>query len=182
MLAIKTATLLSRSAHGARSAPPPVSDVVEIAMGAAARDRAPGLVFDEVDAGIGGRVADVVGRTLSALGSHFQVLCITHLPQIAAYADTHIHVAKFVEGGRTRTIVTHLDMEGRINEIGRMLSGAAITDGIRASALEMLQRSARRSPPGGASPLGRSESKSKGESESAKAKAPGGQRAKGSAR
>ena len=63
---------------------------------------APGLIFDEVDAGIGGRVADVVGRKLRTLGSAFQVLCITHLPQIAAYADTHFQIEKRVEQGRTR--------------------------------------------------------------------------------
>src|SRR5262249_46558010 len=64
---------------------------------------APGLIFDEVDAGIGGRVADVVGGKLRLLGSAFQVLCITHLPQIAAYADTHFLIEKRVERGRTLT-------------------------------------------------------------------------------
>ena len=84
MLAIKTLTATSR--HGFSDAgdrPPSAS--------------APGLIFDEVDAGIGGRVADVVGRKLRALGSAFQVLCITHLPQIAAYADTHFQIEKRVE-------------------------------------------------------------------------------------
>ena len=73
---------------------------------------APGLIFDEVDAGIGGRVADVVGRKLRALGSAFQVLCITHLPQIAAYADTHFQIEKRVERGRTSTTVERLDEDG----------------------------------------------------------------------
>ena len=101
-------------------------------------DAAPGLIFDEVDAGIGGRVADVVGRRLRALGSAFQVLCITHLPQIAAYADTHFQIAKHVKGGRTRTTVVDLDEDGRIEELSRMLGGTSITPGLRASAREML--------------------------------------------
>ena len=96
MLAIKTLTATSR--HGfsdAADRPPSAS--------------APGLIFDEVDAGIGGRVADVVGRKLRALGSAFQVLCITHLPQIAACADTHFQIEKRVERGRTHTTVQRLD-------------------------------------------------------------------------
>jgi DNA repair protein RecN (Recombination protein N) len=104
----------------------------------------PGLIFDEVDAGIGGRVADVVGRRLRGLGSVFQVLCITHLPQIAAYADTHFLIEKRVAGGRTRTTVRRLDDEGRVAELARMLGGEAVTDGVRASAREMLAKRARR--------------------------------------
>jgi DNA repair protein RecN (Recombination protein N) len=125
MLAIKTLTATSR--HGfsdAADRPPSAS--------------APGLIFDEVDAGIGGRVADVVGRKLRMLGSAFQVLCITHLPQIAAYADTHFEIEKRVDRGRTRTSVRRLDDAGRVNELARMLGGEAITDGLRASAREML--------------------------------------------
>jgi len=99
-----------------------------------------GLIFDEVDAGIGGRVADVVGRKLADLASRFQVLCITHLPQIAAYAATHFHIAKTVEHGRTRTTVTKLDPDGRVEEIGRMLGGVLASDGWRASARELLAR------------------------------------------
>jgi DNA repair protein RecN (Recombination protein N) len=98
---------------------------------------APGLIFDEVDAGIGGRVADVVGRKLRALGSTFQVLCITHLPQIAASADTHFQIEKRVEGGRTRTSVRRLDVDGRIDEIGRMLGGA-LTPALRETARAMV--------------------------------------------
>src|SRR5207245_8754701 len=118
-------------------------------------------IFDEVDAGIGGRVADVVGGKLRALGSAFQVLCITHLPQIAAYADAHFQIAKSVERGRTRTDVIRLDEKGRVEELARMLGGAEITGGLRASAREMLLD--RRARPAG-------ESKSKGESERAKPK------------
>ena len=108
---------------------------------------APGLIFDEVDAGIGGRVADVVGRKLRALGSAFQVLCITHLPQIAACADAHFQIEKRVEGGRTRTSVVRLDEPTRIEELGRMLGGGGVTDAVRASAREMLERLA--GPPAG---------------------------------
>src|SRR5947207_3381417 len=107
----------------------------------------PGLIFDEVDAGIDGRVADVIGRRLRALGSAFQVLCITHLPQIAAYADTHFQIEKQVERGRTRTTVRRLDEPGRIDELARMLGGDVITDGLRRFAREMLE--GRTGPPAG---------------------------------
>ena len=153
MLAIKTLTATSR--HG-------FTHAAERAGGT----EAPGLIFDEVDAGIGGRVADVVGTKLRALGSAFQVLCITHLPQIAAAADTHFQIEKSIDAGRTRTTVTRLGGEARIEEIARMLGGSAITDGIRASARELLGgRQAR--PQAGSRP---GESKAKGESERAKAK------------
>jgi len=147
MLAVKTLTFGARleSRRGGGSAP-------RLGSGA------PGLIFDEVDAGVGGRVADVVGRKLHALGSAFQVLCITHLPQIAAYADTHFQIDKRVEGKRTSTTVRRLDGEGRVDEIARMLGGAEITEGLRASAREMLGERAGR--------------KAKGESERAKAKPP----------
>jgi DNA repair protein RecN (Recombination protein N) len=126
MLAIKMLSTSSR--HG-------FSDATDRPPGAAA----PGLVFDEVDAGIGGRVADVVGRHLRTLGSAFQVLCITHLPQIAAYADAHFQIEKDVQRGRTRTTVRRLDREGRVEELSRMLGGEAVTEGLRRSAREMLE-------------------------------------------
>ena len=126
MLAIKTLTAGARHGFSEAGDRPPSTS-------------APGLIFDEVDAGIGGRVADVVGRKLRTLGSAFQVLCITHLPQIAAYADTHFQIEKRVERGRTLTTVTRLDAAGRVDELSRMLGGAAITDGIRRSAREMLE-------------------------------------------
>jgi DNA repair protein RecN (Recombination protein N) len=125
MLAIKTLTATSRHGFSAAADRPPSAS-------------APGLIFDEVDAGIGGRVADVVGRKLRALGSAFQVLCITHLPQIAAYADTHFAIEKRVDRGRTRTTVRRLDEPSRVEEVARMLGGEAISDGLRASAREML--------------------------------------------
>jgi len=153
MLAIKSLTATSR-AGWTEAADRPPSAV------------APGLIFDEVDAGIGGRVAEVVGRKLRALGSAFQVLCITHLPQIAACADTHFAIEKRVERGRTRTSVSRLDAGGRVEELGRMLGGATVTEGLRASAREMLSNRQKETGGGGA----KGESKSKGESERAKAK------------
>lgn len=125
MLAIKTLTATHR--HG-------FTDADERSPG----DEAPGLIFDEIDAGIGGRAADVVGRKLRTLGSAFQVLCITHLPQIAAYADTHFVIDKQVGNGRTVARVAKLDESGRVEELARMLGGEAVTDGLRASAREML--------------------------------------------
>jgi DNA repair protein RecN (Recombination protein N) len=96
------------------------------------------LIFDEVDAGIGGRVADVVGTRLSALGSRFQVLCITHLPQIAAKGGTHFHIEKQIRGGRTVTSVERLDDDRRVGEIARMIGGASVTDAVQASARDLL--------------------------------------------
>jgi DNA repair protein RecN (Recombination protein N) len=125
MLALKTLAATSRHGFSDADQRPPST-------------AAPGLIFDEVDAGIGGRVADVVGRKLRRLGSAFQVLCITHLPQIASYADTHFQIDKGIEEGRTRTRVVRLDPDARVEEISRMLGGANVTDGIRASAREML--------------------------------------------
>jgi DNA repair protein RecN (Recombination protein N) len=143
MLALKTLTATRRFGFSEATDRPPSAG-------------APGLVFDEVDAGIGGRVADVVGRKLRTLGSAFQVLCITHLPHIAAYADVQFQIEKSVERGRTRTTVRRLDGAGRVDELARMLGGEAITDGVRRTAREML---AERSD---------GEAKVKGESERAK--------------
>jgi DNA repair protein RecN (Recombination protein N) len=85
------------------------------------------LVFDEVDAGIGGRAAEVVGRRLKQLASADQVLCVTHLPQIAGFADHHYFVEKKETDGRTSTAVKELEGEARTREIGRMLSGEKVT-------------------------------------------------------
>jgi DNA repair protein RecN (Recombination protein N) len=98
------------------------------------------LIFDEVDAGIGGSVADIVGARLRALGGHFQVLCITHLPQIAAYATTHFRIAKSVKDGRTLTSVARLAVREREDELARMIAGAEISATVRASAREMLKK------------------------------------------
>ena len=98
----------------------------------------PTLIFDEVDAGIGGAVAEVVGRKLRTLGEERQVLCVTHLPQVAAQAREQWSVAKGTEGGRARSRVAVLDQKSRIEEIARMLGGVAITDTTRRHAAEML--------------------------------------------
>src|SRR5262249_6022400 len=131
---------------------------------------APGLIFDEVDAGIGGRVADVVGRKLRALGSAFQVLCITHLPQIAAAADAHFQIEKVTRGGRTRTTVRRLDAAARVEEISRMLGGESVTERVRQTAREMVRE--RSGHPDRAharlASQAKSNGKAKGESERAK--------------
>jgi DNA repair protein RecN (Recombination protein N) len=101
-----------------------------------ASDAVPTLVFDEVDVGIGGRSGQVVGEKLAALGAHHQVLCITHLPQVAARADHHLAVVKRVESDRTFAEVRELDGEERRREVAAMLGGATETH--LAAAAEML--------------------------------------------
>jgi DNA repair protein RecN (Recombination protein N) len=96
------------------------------------------VVFDEVDAGIGGEAADAVGARLQALAAHDQVLCITHLPQIAARGDVHLQLSKQVKAGRTMVTLARLDDAGRELEIGRMIAGAEVSARVRASAREML--------------------------------------------
>ncbi|MCA9581365.1 MAG: DNA repair protein RecN [Myxococcales bacterium] len=96
-------------------------------------------VFDEVDAGVGGAVAEVIGQKLREVASHHQVLCITHLPQIAVFADAHFRVEKIVEGGRTRSTIRRLSKKEREEEIARMLGGVKITKKTRAAAAEMLR-------------------------------------------
>jgi len=100
-------------------------------------DRIPTMIFDEVDAGIGGRVADQVGQKLAQVARHRQVLCVTHLSQIAAYAGRHLRVEKLVRGGKTRTQVEVLDERGRVNELARMLGGEQVTDTARRHAREL---------------------------------------------
>jgi len=101
------------------------------------------LIFDEVDSGIGGAVAEVVGRTLKELSKHHQILCVTHLPQIACYADTHYCVGKVVRGNRTVTVVERLEKEAIVDEIGRMLGGMKVTEKTRAHAKEMIENAKR---------------------------------------
>jgi DNA repair protein RecN (Recombination protein N) len=96
------------------------------------------LIFDEVDAGIGGRVAEVVGTRLRALGDRFQVVCITHLPQIAARATTHFRIEKHIRANRTVTAVERLPEAERVEEIARMVGGATVSDPARAAARELL--------------------------------------------
>ena len=97
------------------------------------------LIFDEVDSGIGGAIAEVVGRKLKELSKHHQVLCVTHLPQIASFADTHHSVRKEVRQGRTITVVDRLEREAIIDEIARMLGGMKVTEKTRAHAGEMIE-------------------------------------------
>ncbi len=99
---------------------------------------APTLIFDEVDVGIGGGVAEIVGRLLKQLGSARQVLCVTHLPQVAAQADWQWSIAKETADGVTLSRVTPLDDAGRVDEIARMLGGVKITETTRKHAREML--------------------------------------------
>jgi DNA repair protein RecN (Recombination protein N) len=98
------------------------------------------VIFDEVDSGIGGAAADAVGARLQALGRVHQVLCVTHLAQIAARAGTHLLIEKRVERGRTRTSVSRLDSAGREREVARMIAGATVSPQILASARELLAR------------------------------------------
>jgi DNA repair protein RecN (Recombination protein N) len=99
----------------------------------------PTLVFDEVDAGVGGGVAEMVGRQLRALGQNAQVLCVTHLPQVASQAHAQVRVTKLTDGKHTRTTLEILSKDARIEEIARMLGGAQVSDTARTHAAEMLQ-------------------------------------------
>jgi DNA repair protein RecN (Recombination protein N) len=104
----------------------------------------PTLVFDEVDAGIGGAVAEVVGRKLRLLGAERQVLCVTHLAQVAAQADHQWSVAKLTVNGSTRSRVTVLEPDERVEEVARMIGGMKITDASRSHAREMLRSAERK--------------------------------------
>jgi DNA repair protein RecN (Recombination protein N) len=133
---------------------------VMLAMKTLASTDLPGktLIFDEVDAGIGGGVADVVGERLQQLAGRCQVLCITHLPQVAAFADSHLRVVKAVAADRTVTRVERLDEDHRIEELARMMGGKAITDSVRAGARDLLT--------GRAGRKAKEQAKAKGESRS----------------
>jgi len=100
------------------------------------------LVFDEVDSGVGGRVAEAVGKRLKNIAANSQVLCVTHLAQVAAFGERHFNVSKDVVGERTETMVQRLQEAKRIEEIARMLGGETITPAIRCAAAEMLKQSA----------------------------------------
>jgi DNA repair protein RecN (Recombination protein N) len=103
-------------------------------------DATPTLVFDEIDTGIGGRSADPVGRSLWTLARGHQVLCVTHLPQIAAYADAHYRIAKRERDGRTVTEVVRLDREERERELAQMIGGPQGGSASILSARELLDR------------------------------------------
>jgi DNA repair protein RecN (Recombination protein N) len=98
------------------------------------------MVFDEVDSGIGGAVAEIVGRELRELGEHGQVLCVTHLPQVAAQGHQHLRVAKRSDGKHTRTSVTQLKRDESVDELARMLGGVEVSARARAHAQEMLAK------------------------------------------
>jgi DNA repair protein RecN (Recombination protein N) len=115
-----------------------------IQVAAAQSDALPCLVFDEVDAGVGGGVAEIVGRQLRTLGDRAQVLCVTHLPQVASQAHAHVRVTKLTDGKTTRTVLTVLGADERVEEIARMLGGVSVTDKAREHAAEMLKATGRR--------------------------------------
>ncbi len=142
MLALKTSVeegSASRGRHnGARGdrGAPPFSPVSGERVGLGSQRT---LVFDEIDSGIGGRAAEAVGKKLKQLARTKQVLCITHLPQIASFADQHYLIEKRESGGRTKTSVRPLDAEERTREIARMMSGAKLTDTSLKHAEQMLK-------------------------------------------
>ena len=105
----------------------------------AEKDQVNTLIFDEVDTGVSGRAAQRVAEKLKSVASHKQVLCVTHLPQLAALADTHLLIAKSEHDGRTYTSVTPLDLEGRKRELARIIGGTNITETTLKSAEEMLR-------------------------------------------
>src|SRR5690606_16689373 len=109
---------------------------------AAGASPVPTLVFDEVDTAIGGGVAEIVGRKLARIAEHRQVLCVTHLPQVASQGRHHYRVAKLTDGRSTRTAVRRLSRQERVEELSRMLGGVEITDVTRAHAEEMIGRAA----------------------------------------
>ena len=98
------------------------------------------IVFDEVDAGIGGGVAEIVGQKLGVLALHHQVICITHLPQIAKFGSHHFHIAKNIADGRTRVDINELDESERVNEIARMLGGVELTQATLDHARDLMKR------------------------------------------
>ena len=105
----------------------------------AEKDQVGTLIFDEVDTGVSGRAAQKVAEKLRSVAQHKQVLCVTHLPQLAALADTHLLISKSERQGRTYTAVTPLDLEGRKKELARIIGGTSITETTLLSAEEMLK-------------------------------------------
>ena len=100
-------------------------------------DQIPTLIFDEIDTGISGRTAQSVSEKLREISKTHQVICITHLPQIASMADVHFEIAKSVSQGKTVTRTKPLNREESVEELARLLGGAKITDAVRQNALEM---------------------------------------------
>ncbi|EWS82955.1 DNA repair protein RecN [Brachybacterium phenoliresistens] len=116
---------------------------LEVALASSREDRsgAPVFVFDEIDAGIGGRAALAVGQRLAQLAQHAQVIVVTHLPQVAAHATTHLRIVKTAEGDRTSSTVESLDHEARVRELARMLAGDDASRTAREHAAELLAQS-----------------------------------------
>jgi DNA repair protein RecN (Recombination protein N) len=112
--------------------------VITSSSGATKGAKVDTLIFDEVDSGIGGGVAEVVGRLLKRLGQERQVLCVTHLPQVASQANQHFQVSKSSAGGRTVSHIEVLQQKARVEEIARMLGGLEITATTRKHARELL--------------------------------------------
>ena len=103
----------------------------------AAQDQIESLIFDEIDTGISGRTAQAVSQRLYRIGAARQVLCITHLPQIAAMADHHYLLEKESDGTRTRTRIREISGEEIVGELGRLIGGSVITEGVLKTAREM---------------------------------------------
>jgi DNA repair protein RecN (Recombination protein N) len=110
-----------------------------LAVVAAAANPVPTLIFDEADAGVGGAVAEMIGHLMRELGSNRQVLCVTHLPQVAALAHEHWQVSKTTDAQGIRSAITRLDKKARVDEIARMLGGVEITSTTRKHAMELLR-------------------------------------------
>jgi DNA repair protein RecN (Recombination protein N) len=115
---------------------------ISLAIQVAARSEQPTpvMVFDEVDSGVGGGVAEIVGRRLAEIGTRAQVLCVTHLPQVASQARNHLRVIKLTDGETTRTTLKALTEAEKVEELARMLGGIEITGTTRAHATEMRKR------------------------------------------
>ena len=106
-----------------------------------AHDETDVLVFDEIDANIGGETGEAVGRRMKSVAGNHQVIAITHLPQSAVWGDRHLVVSKSVSGGRTRTVISEVKDDDRVSEIARMLGGEKLTNVVRKHAEELLSLS-----------------------------------------
>jgi len=115
---------------------------ISLAIEVNAAESTPTMIFDEVDSGVGGGIAEIVGKKLRQVGKTAQVLCVTHLPQVASQAQHHVQVRKHTDGKSTRTRLSQLDEEQRTEELARMLGGVEITQATRDHAREMIERAA----------------------------------------
>ena len=115
-----------------------VTLALKAVLAGAGADQVPTLIFDEIDSGVGGRLGGVLGRTLAELAKHHQVICVTHLPQMASYACAQWVIRKHVDHGKTRTTITHLNEVDRVTELAAMLRGDSAAEGTRKEAKAML--------------------------------------------